>query len=62
MKIPKERKLQQIACNYSSNFDFQEFMNLHGKYTTKPYLFLLIDTTLASDNSSCFKDNLLDRI
>ena len=26
MKIPNERKLQQIAFNYSSDIDFQDFM------------------------------------
>ena len=29
-------------------------MNLYKKCTAKPYSFLLIDTTLASDNSSRF--------
>ena len=41
MEIPRERKLQQTACNHSSNFDFQELMNLHRKYTIKPYFFWL---------------------
>ena len=33
-------------------------MNLCEKCTAKPYSFLVIDTTLASDNSSHFRDNL----
>ena len=33
-----------------------------GKGTAKPYLFLVIDTNLASDNSSHFRKNLLERI
>ena len=33
-----------------------------GKSTAKPYLFLVIDTNLASDNSSRFRKNLLERI
>ena len=37
-------------------------MNLHKKCTEKPYSFLVIDTTLASDNSSRFRKNLLERI
>ena len=47
MKIPNKRELQQIAFNHSSDIDFQEFMNLYKKCTSKPYSFLVIDTTLA---------------
>ena len=46
MKIPNKRDPQQIAFNHSSDIDFQDFQNL-----AKPYSSLLIDTTLASDNS-----------
>ena len=62
MKIPNKRELQQITFNYLSDIDFQEYMNLYKKCTPKPYLFLAIDTTLASDNSSRFRKNLLERI
>ena len=62
MKIPNKRELQQIASNYSLNMDFQDFMNLYKKCTAKPYSFLVIDTTLASDNSSRFRKNILERI
>ena len=62
MKIPKKRELQQIAFDHSSDIDFQDFMNLYEKYTAKPYPFLVIDTALASDNSSRFRKNLLERI
>ena len=37
-------------------------MNLHKRYTGKPYSFLVVDTTLASDNSSRVRKGLLDRI
>ena len=37
-------------------------MNLYKKYTEKPYSFLVIDVTLASDNASRFRKNLLGRI
>ena len=37
-------------------------MNLYKKCTAKPYSLLLIDTTIASDNSSHFRKNLLERI
>ena len=36
-------------------------MNLYKKYTEKPYSFLVIDVTLASDNASRFRKNLLGR-
>ena len=62
MKIPNKRELQQIAFNHSSNFDFQDFMNLHSKCAAKLCSFLVIGTTLASDNSSRFGKNLLERI
>ena len=48
MKIANKRELQQIAFNYSSGIDFQDF--------------LVIDTTLTSDNSSRFRKDLLERI
>ena len=37
MKFPNKRELQQIAFNHSSDIDFQDFMNLYKKCTTKPY-------------------------
>ena len=62
MRIPNNRELQQIPFNHSSDIDFEEFVNLYKKYTAKLYSFLLIDTTLASDISSRFRKNLLERI
>ena len=62
MKIPNKGELQQIAFNHSSDIDFQDVMNLYEKYTARPYSFLVIDTALASDNSSRFRKNLLERI
>ena len=37
-------------------------MNLYKNCTAKPYSFLVIDATLASDNPSSFRKNLLVRI
>ena len=51
MKIPNKRELQQIAFNNLSDIDFQDFLNLYKKCTSKPHSFLVIDTTPASDNS-----------
>ena len=62
MKISDKRELQQIAFNDSSDIDFQDFINLCRKCTAKPYFFLVIDTTLTSDNPSRFRKNLVERI
>ena len=62
MKIKNKRELQQIAFNQSSSIDFQNFMSLYKKCTEKPYSFLVIDTTFASDNPLRFRMKLLERI
>ena len=62
MEIPNKQELQQIAFNRSSDIGFETFMNLYKKWSAKPYWFLVIDTTLASDNPSRFRKNLLERI
>ena len=62
MKIPNKREFQQIAFNHSSDIDFQDFMNPYKKCTSKPYSFLVFDTTLGSDNSLRLRKNLLERI
>ena len=50
MKIPNKKELQQIAHNHFLDTDFKDFMNLYKKCTSKPYSFLVIHATLASDN------------
>ena len=62
IKTPSKRELQEIAFNHSSDIDFQHFMNINKKCTVKPYSFMVIDTTLPSDNSLRFRKNLLERI
>ena len=62
MKIQNKQELQQIAFNHSSDIDFQEFINLYKTCTAKPYYFLIVNTTLASDNSSLFRKNVLEGI
>ena len=56
IKIPNKRELQQIVFNHSSDIDFKDFMNLHKKCTAKPYSFLVIYATLASDNPLVFRN------
>ena len=58
IKIPNKRELQQIAINHSSDVNTKDFIEIHRKYTDKPYSFSAIDTTLPSNNSLRFRKNL----
>ena len=58
MKSPNKRGIQQIAFNHSPDFDVQDVLNLYKKSIAEPYSFLVIDTTLLSDNSLSFRNNL----
>ena len=58
MKILNKRELQQIAINHSSDINTKDFINIYIKYTDKPYSFLVIDTTLPSNNPLRFRKNL----
>ena len=59
MKIPNKRELQQTALNHSSDIDFKDFMKIYKKCTKEPYVFLVNDTTLPSDDPLRFRKNLL---
>ena len=58
MKIPNKSELQQIAINHSSDIDYKYFTEIYRKCTDKPYLFLVIDTKLPSNNRLRFRKNL----
>ena len=58
MKIPNKRELQQIAINHSSDINTKYFINIYKKCTDKSYSFLVIDTTLPSNNPLRFRKNL----
>ena len=58
MKIPNKRELQQIAINHSSDINTKDFINIYKECTDKPYSFLVIDTTLPSNNPLRFRKNL----
>ena len=60
MKIPNKRELQQISLNHSSDIQFKDFMKIKKKCTAKPYSFLVINTTISSDNPLRFGKNLLE--
>ena len=54
-KIPNKRELQNITQNHSPEIRTEDFINICKECTGKPYSFLVIDTTLASDNSLRFR-------
>ena len=58
-KIPNKRELLQIAYNLSSNIKFKDIVNPYKKCTAQPCSFLAIDASIASDNLSRFRKNLL---
>ena len=58
MKISNKRELQQTAINHSSDINTKDFIKIYIKRTGKPYLFLVIDTTLPSNNPLRFRKNL----
>ena len=62
MKIPNKLELQRTASHSSADIDFKEFVNLYKKCTAKPYYFLTIAATLASDNPLRFRKNHIERI
>ena len=59
-KIPNKRELKQIAVNHSSDISTKDFINIYRECTAKPYSFLVIDTTLASDNPLRFRKLFLE--
>ena len=62
LKISNKCELLQATTDHSYVADFQGFANLYKKCTVKPYSFLAMDTTLASDSYSHFRKNHLERI
>ena len=61
-KTANKCELQQIAFNHSLDIDSQDLMDLYKNCSAKPCSFLVIDTTLASDNPLRFRNKLLERI
>ena len=59
MRIPNKRELQQVAINHSSDINTKDFIEIHIKSTDKPYSFLVIETTLPSNNPLRFRKNLI---
>ena len=59
MKINNKKELQNIAINHSADIDYKDFMKIYRKYTSEPYSFLTIDSTLPADNPLRFRKNIL---
>ena len=55
MKISSKRGFQQMTLNQSSNIGYETLQIFTKKCIAKSYSFLVIDTTLASDNPLRFK-------
>ena len=55
MKIHDEKEQQQISINN----DYKHFMNIYRKCTKEPYYSLIINSTLAANNSLRFRKNFL---
>ena len=58
MKIPNKRELMQIEIKHSSDINAKDFIEIYRKCTDKTYSFLVIDTTLPSNNPLRFRKNL----
>ena len=55
MAIPNKKELQEISLSHSLDIDCNDFMKIYKKCTSKPYSFLVNDTTLPSDNFLRFR-------
>ena len=58
MNIPNKRELQQMAINHSSDINTKDFIEIYRKCNDKQYSYLVIDTTLSSNNLLRFRKNL----
>ena len=54
MKISKKEELQFVFRNNLSDIEFDDFKRLYKKYTTEPYLLLVINTTFPSSTLLSF--------
>ena len=55
--ITNKGEVRQIE-NHSSDTSTKDFINVHRKYTSEPYSFLVDDTTPSSNNPLWFRKNL----
>ena len=62
MKLQNKGELQKTVFSHSSDIGFKGFTNLYKKCIAKAFSFIINDATVASDNPSLFRKNLLERI
>ena len=60
--IPNKGELQQIEINHPPDIDIKNLMKIYKKWTEKPYLCLVNDKALLSDNSLCFRKNITSKL
>ena len=58
MKINSRRESRNIAMNYSSDIDYNNFVKIYGKCTKELYCFLTIDTTLPANDPLNFRKKM----
>ena len=61
VKIPNKREPQQVVFKYSSDIEFEDFMNLY-KNMLHNCSFKVNNTTLTSNNSLRFRCIFLERV
>ena len=59
MRINNRKELQNITINHSADIDYNDSMKIYREFTTEPYFYLTIDTTLSAGDPLRFRKNLL---
>ena len=62
IKIHNKRETKNIAIHHSADIDYKKFINTNRKFTSKPYSFFTIDTTLPTDRPLRFRKKILDSL
>ena len=62
MKISNKRELQQISYNHSADIDFKDFKEIYKKFTRGKHDFMVVDTTLPSDDPLRFRKNIMPQV
>ena len=57
MKIQSRKELQNIAQENLGDIDFKDFLKTYKDYTSEPYSYMIIDTTVPSGNPMRFRKN-----
>ena len=60
MKIQSKKELQNIAQEKSGDIDFKDFLKFYKDYTSEPYSWMIIDTTVPSQKPVRFRKNFIE--